>query len=409
MIHKISILFLVLLTAGCVKVQKKGDTEKNPDVTSPAQTPAQVAAAEVTPGGFDFDYDFSRGVQQVRFHIPVDWELPLVVEKSAASKQIFEREILLDGQTWSDSLNEDVKVSYKFFKKSGDQKTLLKEIDVVPAMDLDLDSELDLQKLYVLDSKVKKIHIRHLTMTSKAKILVGDYNGKITIENLDSDQGALQTFSEDARASSGHGRHVGGFKLEILAGEGQFKINLFAESGANGNPALPPDESKKGTAGADGPPAEFYKYMPVCQGDLCLPVVIFDCTAPPKSGGDGGRGLPGYSGNNGGNGGSVKKISVVNNSPQLNFEINSVAGTKGFGSAGGAGGEGGRKGRGGDGAIKDIQRSLGINPDEPPPLKGLAVSALNVGKTCSPAPDGVAGAYGIQGPPGNDGTDGRVF
>ncbi len=402
MLHKISVLVIVLMSVACMKLQKKGEPGESPNAEAKTEQNSKVKDKD----GFDFDYDFTESAQKVVFHIPPQWG-QVLVERSVKNQRIFQREI--DQKTWSDYLDTET-VNYKFYQKKGEGLPLLKEIDIIPALDLQISNDTNLSELYKFTINLKKLHFKKLTLMNGARIFIGDFKGQIVIENLDSEDGILQTFAEGAQNQTENGRSVGGFKLDIKTGRGNLKINLFAEAGAHGLPANPPDISKKGPDGAAGSLARFEKVVVAINFDQLFPSirVPYACTVPPGSSGDGGNGLSGYNGNGGKNGGSVEKIQIVNSSTNLEIVTNFRFGSKGIGSAGGPGGQPGSAGKVGDGSLSDLREQLNL-PAQSRIEAGLLAGAYVVSTSCAPGHVGKDGNQGGPGLKGEDGVDGQIY
>jgi hypothetical protein len=384
MLHKISMILILFATTACMKVKKKGDEAPEPQATESS-----------VEKGFDYHYEFTGGHTQVVFKLPTEWSSSIVIGKSKGVEKIFQREVLTENQTWKDDFVDNAKINYQFFQKIGNQLVLAQEVEVLPAFDLNLSQDFKLNEIYGLGAKVQKIYFHRLRLEKGAKVFIGDFKGKIQIENLISENGVLQTFPVEAKAASGNGRSVGDFSVEIQAGEGHLELNLFAESGADGLPGSDPDSKLNGTAGAEGKPAQFSQVA----GDGIIGA--FKCSQPPQNGADGGKGKPGYPGQNGGHGGSVHSADVASPA-SIEVKENKVAGLKGVGGQGGAGGAGGPGGRGGDGGLRDLYRVLKFNPDQ-------LHAGFQVHLPCPAAKSGNTGAQGETGARGRDGHDGVVF
>lgn len=358
-----------------MKVKKKGDEDN--------QRPIQVQKIET---GLTYDYDFSQNTPQVIFKIPAEWGNGVTIEKSRNNEKVFLRES-------SDFLTDHQKTTYRFFKKG----ELIDEIEVLPPFDLVLTTDLNLAQLYSLNSKVKKIFIRHLELKQKAKLFIEDYKGLIMINEINSEDGSLQTYPLNQSAQpEQNGRSVGGFNLMINSGQGLLNLNLIAEAGGDGKPGKEPDEKLIGLSGREGTAAFFTASMTTClNSELCIPILIYNCEKPSGKGFDGGQGLRGYAGTNAGHGGSVEKIEIENNASQLTLKKNFQIGSKGRGGKGASGGKGGASGLGGDGGEKDLLRFLGKKP-----------IFTKLGKSCEPALPGEIGIRGETGVDGHDGQDG---
>ncbi len=395
MLHKISVLFFFCLLMGCMKVQKKGESQ--------VQTENQLQEAnEKLSTGLDFKYDFTQDTPQVVFSFPSDWDTEIEIEKSKNGEKIFNRLVDSKSLKWSDFLPDSNKINYKFFKN----KILLDELEILPPLDLSLSTDLNLVEKYFLNNKVRKIHFRHLELRQKAKIFIGDFKGKLTIEKILSEDGSLQTFPNAQRAKSTmNGRSAGGFELDILSGIGLVNVNVLAESGGDGLPGQEPDEKLTGMTGKEGMAATFTPIYPTTIS--IVPTTFYDCATSPGKGNEGGQGLRGYNGSDGGDGGSVQSIKLSNGSAEFKVVNLLRAGEKGLGGRGASGGRGGQGGSGGDGGQRDLKRFLKLNPDDPSSENKM--NLIRLGKPCLAGPQGDIGLRGESGKNGHDGRDGLIF
>ncbi len=406
MLHKISLVCLVVLANGCMKVKKKGDQEKPNSVEV-------VSLAQSNPDqNLDFEYELDEGVQKARFRIPNSWPESVVIEKTIGTEKSPLREVVVATRFWKDVLALNAKTSYRFFEKSEKELKLIDQIDVIPVLELNLDKDVHLEEIFGSLNQLKKIYFQRLELKNSTKLFIGDFKGTLQIDHLISDKGTIQTFPEGARAQIGNGRSVGNFTVRILDAAGEMNLYLVAESGANGANGKKPDSALTGENGTNGARAIFTntrtESCPLGTNQLCLiPLRIFDCTKSPEDGGPAKNGLQGYPGQPGGNGGSVYKVIFENQNSDLQVNVYKRFGKKGFGGRGGLGGEPGNPGQGGDGAQNDFYSFMGVDPNNPVSMGKLI--GTKMGSTCSPAALGPRGLQGPPGDPGFDGEDGSIF
>lgn len=404
MLHKISVLGILIFSMGCMKIQKKGEQKKE---EAPVSLPSPSVKEQMQSNKVVLDYELSEGSESIRFQLPDGWPQLLVVEKNKGAEKIFSREVYNVSGEWRDSLDGKSKFGYRFFAKISDQLILLDELEVLPILDLTLNQDYRLDEIYQIGDKVRKIQLRHLYLKQKAKFFIGDFSGRIEIEDLISDDGAIQTFPTGQRAVGKDGRSVGSFEIQASTARGKLYLNLVAESGGHGSVGENPDEKLTGSAGENGTPAQFSQRPgDLCAGTngFCLSSVVFDCSQSPLDGENGGRGLDGYPGHAGFNGGSVESVKLIVPA-ELSVQINKVVGAKGEGGAGGAGGPGGPGGKGGDGGEKDFLKFLKLNPEDAANRTHLNL----LGKTCNAAEHGSKGPQGGTGSKGPDGLAGNIF
>ncbi len=402
--HKILSLIVLISLNACVKLKKKGGDE-----APPANTVAEQSQ-EINKT-LKYSYDFSESKTQVVFHFPDDWQDSVWVEKSIAGEKIFQGEVLQRDFKWVDSIDREEKVNYKFFQNKLKNPELLAEVEVLPVLDLFVDQDLNLAEIYKLNSKTQIIYFRRLEIKNSAHLFIEDYSGAITVENLNSEQGVLQTFKSDQRAQlETSGRSAGKFDLNILSGSGLLQLNVLAEAGGDGKPGLEPDENLTGLKGNDGDYAKFSVVSTNQCGmarDLCFTSYVYDCTTPPTSGSEGGQGKRGYGGSNAGNGGSVFKPKVSNQSSEIKIVTSLLPGRKGLGGMGASGGRGGEGGLGGDGGDRDFLLFFKLDPNDPRSKLQLFSKVLS--KKCASAANGERGLKGETGAHGHDGQDGIVI
>lgn len=404
MLHKISLVSVLIFSLGCMKLKKK-EEQKN----EPQTGPEVVLQSQAQPQ--ELDYDFLEESQDVQFHFPSQWPQQLVVEKYKGSEKIFKREISNMKGQWKDTADSKDKVLYKFFTKISDQLAPLDEIEIIPVLDLTLNEEYRLDEVYAISDKVKKIQIRHLELNRNAKLFIGAFKGKMQIDQLHSENGSIQTFPLGLRAAEEDGRDVGAFSLEIKEGQGNLNLILIAEAGAHGVPGAAPNATLTGRVGLPGDRAEFTQRPgDACAGQtasglLCLTSAVYDCSKPPGGGHKGDKGHQGFSATPGKNGGSVEKTNLKNIPANLKIEITRYAGAKGQGAEGGVGGAGGPGGPGGDGAQKDFMKFLKLNPDDP----NSVYRAIGLVSTCPAASQGKTGDQGDVGDRSLEGTDGIIY
>jgi hypothetical protein len=382
--HKIFLLVTLVFFSGCMKVKKKADEAQ----AAQAAEVHQVETLTVTKDqSFDYDYVVEEGrpFQQVKFRFPSKWPNDILVRKNHFSKPdafVDSALQIKNEKTWVDALTSEEKIRYQFYELVGKDLKLLEEVEVLPVLDLALTEDLNLADKYSLTAKTKKIVISHLSIASGKHLFLNDYSGIIEINNLNSSNGVIQTFPDNAKASFNvTGRSGGLLRLKIMSGEGTLSINMFGEAGGDGANGAAPDASLMGAKGTQGTASKYN--LSVVIGQLGS---TYYCETQPGPGNKGGQGKRGFSGLNGAKGGNSGQaiIEVTNESTLLISSFNQ-AGLKGFGGAGGRGGAGGP---GGD--------SGSINSN------GL------VSIPCVLAGVGEVGVSGEQGDPGHEGQDGLV-
>lgn len=415
MLHKISLVGILVFSLGCMKIQKKEEgKDQNQNVDQPApQTSSSSNEKEQEHKQElinELDFEYVNESDEVQFKFPSHWPHEVVVEKHRKTEKVFSRKISKLNNGWKDKIENSEKAHYKFFAKMSEQFIFLDEIEVLPILDLHLTTDYRLDEVYEIGQRIRKIRIRNLVLEKNAKIFIGAFKGQLQIDQLRSENGSIQTFPVGQRAVEKDGRNVGGFHLDIRSAQGELNLALVAESGAHGLNGNEPDLSLTGTAGSDGEPSSFKaRGGDACagfsRGQICLVRTVYDCATEPGRGMTGGQGLAGFPGGDGSRGGSVEKVKLQNIPSSLKIEISRIVGEKGQGGEGGKGGKGGPGGKGGDGGKKDFLRVMKIDLQDPQ----NALFAGMLGKTCMPAAEGFQGPQGDKGLHGRDGSDGVVF
>lgn len=413
---------LLMSYTSCMKIQKKeDDVQTNTAQPVPVVTmsnPEEKISVLKPNDQFFITYDNSKSLDEVNFHIPDSWGNELLVEKSRTqglnvTEKIFQREIRINQNQWTDSITEDQKFNYKFYLVKDSQQKLIKEIDVIPSQNLNLNSDYNLYQKYSLNEKVQLIYFRNLSIQSGVHLYVGDYKGQLIIEKIISENGIIQTFPDSLRAeNSKNGRSVGGFQLVIQSGEGPLNIILNAENGGDGVPGKAPDAALKGADGQVGAFATFKSRTHVDiqpRGGFSLPMTYYSCDTSPGPGQNGQNGLMGYPGADAGDGGDVKAIQLTNHSNEIQLIKKFKVGKKGIGGRGGAGGQPGVGGLAGDGNEKALYKSHKIDPDNKIQVIQFNIFNGGIEKPCSPAANGIDGKQGEKGLDGHDGQDGQFI
>ncbi|MBC7743053.1 MAG: hypothetical protein H7061_12705 [Bdellovibrionaceae bacterium] len=391
MLHKIFFIIILFNFSACMKVKKKGDEAK---VALPAEL-GESQENQINKGNqvnYRYIVDGRANYQEVIFSFPADWPSEVIIKKTECIDGAKTSETLVkldDSKTWKDFLIGDNKTNYQFYKAGSDLK-VLDEVEVVPALSLDLTSDLNLAQKYKLNSKTRHIFFKSLKLNANTHLYIEDFSGNLKIDHLLSTQGSLQTFPENAKAKLGvSGRSGGLVKIEILNGEGDFTINMMGEAGGDGFTGETPSIALKGTSGKRGSVAGF-------ANEYATTIITYiKCVAPGGPGTAGGKGSRGNPGKNGLNGGNSGRAIVYKNDLRLQISLYSVAGIKGYGGVGGRGGAGGEGGLGGDGGDGDP-------PGTPSTSAWAGGVAVSVTSACAD------GAQGANGPEGDAGVDGHV-
>jgi len=329
----------VLTLASCMKLKKKGDedfsTAEPPqpvtELSVPAKEPQKNTATELT-----YEYkNYDSATPEVSFHAPTNWASDIVYEKAYGDKNFQGVASFNSEGVWNDKLISDQKTVYKFSAKVAGQLVVLDEVEVLPVLNLEVAQDLSLKKQYNFSNKTKVLFFSNLKIASQKHLYLEDFSGEIIIQNIETTEGYLQTFSQEYRATSNlDGRSGGKIEVKIIQGQGSLNVVMRGEDGLDGAPALPAGPELKG---ANGDNAHFIKTQFIGGGLLCEDPV------PAK---DGSKGLPGHPGNNGGNGGDSGRADVHNFSANLEVKLSTDGGQRGIGTIGGEGGEGGDAGAG---------------------------------------------------------------
>ena len=381
-----------------MKVKKKNETAeqpappKRPPVIEPRQQLKEVP--QVKEFFYDYDVQEARNYQEVRFYFPDSWPNEVVVKKIEMDEKRNTLQSIIridESRRWKDSLTSPNKMSYQFFEAHGTSLELIKEVEVLPVLDIEIATELNLAQKYQLNSKTEFIYFHNLKMSPDAKLYFENYSGQIIVNSLQSEGGTFQTFPDDSKAPVGSdGRSGGKLKFEIHNAEGNLNILMLGERGGDGAAGRKPDDMLTGAKGADGAHA-IYADLGTRSGGFNPDYTDYTCSVNPTDGADGAKGGKGYPGDNGFKGGNSGEALVYLNNTNLKLFSFSVAGLKGFGGAGGRGGAGGPGGAPGNHEF--------VNP----PAK---FAIPNVLKICERAVAGGTGPEGDYGSPGHEGRDG---
>ena len=249
--------------------------------------------------------------------------------------------------------------------------------------------------------------INKLILRNGARLLTNGSNQVIEVDELESEDGVIESFPEGRRApSSSDGQ--GGGRIEIRAKTGKGTLFVFGR-GENGGDGIQGRAGNTGLIGKAGQRA-LGTHRPGFELCHCGRVVAalkqqveegntseqvqamrkyielksqHRCIYEGTNGAAGGRGEDGQPGVSGGAGGSSSQIFIqVSDANDFRVKAYPIAGLGGSGSAGGTGGEGGPGGDPGDHKFDDFR----VCPD-------LAAG-----------PPGIPGNPGLPGLPGPPGT-----
>jgi hypothetical protein len=248
--------------------------------------------------------------------------------------------------------------------------------------------------------------IGRLIIPKGSKIVTNGKDIEISVDQIISDGGTLETFPEGQTAAQNTpGRSGGQVKLRAKSGTGVLTVIARGETGGasttvgpqgapgpNGIPGLNANCGYKDNDQVCGiEPSEYQQIVDKCkQGGIfndiwCKVLQNFYCKMQPGNGGQGVVGFPGGQGGPGFNGGDSGNILVEIADP-TNIQINpvSVAGEGGLGGPGGPGGAGGQGGSPGQSDRLHICTGVAL----PGPQGPLGPTGL----------PGITGVPGVKGP-----------
>lgn len=242
--------------------------------------------------------------------------------------------------------------------------------------ELRVESEYTLPVPMVMSEQVILRYDR-LVLKANSRLITQGLNVRFEVKELISEGAEILTFKPDQFAPLGENGRRGG-NLEIIAehATGSLDVVMQGEHGGKGSDGASPDESLRGSKGAEGRRALYQT--------LGAPFYTSICTERAKNGEPGGQGLQGYPGQGGFKGGdSGTALVKVGNGESFKVRFEKRPGQ---GGGGGVGGEGGPGGYGGEPGIETMPGYNG------PPVRNYAV----------------AGPQGAKGPQGNTGKSGPV-
>lgn len=375
--HKILLLAIPFVLSSCMKLKKKGD---EPAAPSAATEIVQQQATQKEKFDYEYVYEPGQSVQKVLFTFPNHWPDQIVmVETNVNDENVHRQEAFDISKTRSVSvlLLPEIKVNFKFFKVVVGKLEPLEEVEVLPVLNLDLDTDLNLFKTYSLNSKTKKIFISSLRLRASSHLFLESFSGVIQIESIESEGGVIRTFPSDQRAADGvDGRSGGSVTFAINQGSGELHLEMVGEKGGDGKKPLPPGEDKRGAPGADGRQSFYVPDMSIYGPRLQT------CASPGTVGLPGDHGIQGDSGNDGMNGGNSGQAAVYLRAGNISVYSTNKGGAKGLAGAPGQGGPGGFGGKGG--------------------------SYSDTSLVCGSFANGAQGDPGILGALGHDGEEGRA-
>lgn len=401
--HKIYIGIVLIFLSSCMKLKKK---EK--DAVNPA-----IQAQEIKSEGvivinhraeLEYRYDMSKSsdMHQVHFYAPENWPEEVVVRKTDLENKSEIGVKLDEKHEWTDALTKNEKITYQFYvyAKLTSELVLLSEVQILPVLNLTVDEDLNLAKMYKLNSKTKLIYIHDLKIATQKHLFLEDYSGSLVIDHLQTENGFIQTFPLDSRAENNHaGKSGGELKMIINNGQGQLMVMMKGQDGGHGSPADLPDNSLKGGRGSRTVESQFRN---VGQTEGLLTQSIYDCIKQPGEAFDGNPGLKGFAGHDGKSGGNTGSIEITSHAGTLRIILNSLEGAGGQPSLGGIGGEGGDPGDSADGGLEDLEIWMKKNGFPPHPITHKYGMFAKLGITCQPSQTGKRGPTGSAGDPGKN-------
>ncbi len=378
--HKIYLLGVLIALSSCMKLKKKSaDADASPSASVEASELQSSKNLTVNEFGYEYVFDKYRSFQEVKFNFPSSWPDEIImIETELDEQKIEKKSVLRDNETRVKivPLMSKYKVSYKFYKSVAENLELLDEAEVLPVLDLELATDLNIAQQFNLNAKTKTIFIANLRIDENAHLFLENYSGRIQIANLESKFGFIQTFDSNQRAPLGlDGRSGGSVTIEIANAQGELNLVMIGEKGGDGDNAAEPSESKRGMKGIDGEKSK-YNLKDISS---FLPGG-FVCVKAGTKGLNGGKGIRGDDGGDGKNGGHSGKAIVKLAAGALLINSQNKGGVKGLGSLAGLGGPGGIGGKTGTES----------DPDQ----------------VCGSVPAGSEGPQGDSGKDGHDGEDG---
>lgn len=392
-----------------MKLKKKEDEVIKPQATEQAQVQVQAEKVFVndrTELSFDYELSEFSDLHAIHFYAPEGWPRDVVVRIDEAGKITDRGETFNAHQEWNDKLVSSNKVTYQFFAKQGTQLFLLGEAEVLPVLDLDVTEDRNIAKEFKFSEKTKLIHIRRLKLTSQKHLYLENFSGTVVIDNLQSENGFIQTFPSNSQVAVDQiGRSGGEIKLQINSGFGKLTVFMKGENGGNGLPSKLPDDALKGPKGERTIPADFRSLGVTIDG--WVQYETFECIKEPGLIFNGHQGLRGYDGNEGRSGGNTGSVEIKSYASDVKLAVTSEVGRGGKLSFGGVGGNGGEPGEPADGADKDLEMLLTKLNRQRNPVTQQFIIPYNIKKACSRSGVGNWGLQGEHGNPGSqDGADG---
>lgn len=216
------------------------------------------------------------------------------------------------------------------------------------------------------------VSVGRLFLSREARLVTEGKDIAIAADEIISENGVVETFSDGATASVGaSGRNGGYLSIKAKRGRGSLLVHARGENGAAGGPG---SNGGNGMRGADGQYA-LSTHFPWNGGCGCGPRahqlreeirkgngfarLFFDvernnhrCIQQPGDGNTGQAGAPGNPGSPGGKGGNSARVYVeIVDATQLKVDVFLMPGKGGAGGAGGIGGRGGPGGNPGSSAL----------------------------------------------------------
>jgi hypothetical protein len=244
--------------------------------------------------------------------------------------------------------------------------------------------------------------IGRLFLSSTARLVTEGKDAVIAVDEIISENGAIESFSEGAQAPNGqNGRNGGPITIKVKRGRGNLIVHARGEAGGAGVPGANGVNGRKGQAGGYAL-STHHSVNVVCgcehrarelrqaikQGNFFAMLQFkgeqnrHRCITQPTDGHQGEAGTAGAPGSHGGRGGNSARVYVELEDPsQLQVNVFSIPGKGGVGGPGGVGGKGGPGGDPGS-------------------------TALDFYSNCREPRPGAAGANGVNGKPGLNGVSG---
>ena len=384
------IYFIILFIMFCVScdLQEAEEIQTEWDVLKEALPETSlVEKIEVEPLSLELLVgDFVR-----EYSVMLTWREDPQFKEWFVKKKVFQEQtskfievLKAENGSWIDKdIQEGQQIEYQLWGAtvSGERK-LVENKEIHIPTDMIIEGQEHIEEWEPLLNSGKPIG--RLVFLEKASLQIEDKDFKIHVRELEAKEGKLLSFPFGQKASLGkEGRDGGSIEIYAEKAKGKLYLQLYGESGGEGQDGGAIRQAKKGAKGAKGSPAQYRSIESSfrCRGDICLdPPPILVCKKAPTYGEKGGQGGKGTHGTNGQKGGNSSPLHLeVKEGSEFQFSFATGPGKGGGGGLGGMGGEGG------DGGAPGHSRHKGI---------------------CSPARAGKKGPPGDQGDHGKEGDSG---